>query len=240
MTKRTGELVGAICGADDHPLAPALRRWCGESRPFLAFAEANAAKLRKKVRLAARQDERDDLLAELAVAALWLRDPRFRLLYEPLQASGQRGPDFRVTFRTRLDFHVEVTRLRLSGPPGEDGTQATHKLARVIADKLGQLPSGGANLLLVALPPGVAGDALMPAALRLLGGSPPPQVASTPPAWWPEALRAFAQRRQRLSAVVLCSLTPGGQAPGLTLWLNPQAKHALPPEVASFLTRTLC
>ena len=64
MTKRIDELVENICGSADHPIAPFLRRWCDESRPFLAFAEAHASKIRKKARLAAL----DDALAALAAA----------------------------------------------------------------------------------------------------------------------------------------------------------------------------
>lgn len=226
---RIDDLVALVCGGDSHPLAPALRGWAEDSRPWLAFAEAHAAKIRKKARLAASEDELHDLIAELAVAALLVRDRRFWAVYEPLRASGGRAPDLGVTFRTHFPFHVEVTRLRPSGA-AEDRTAL--RLARVVGDKVEQLPPGAANLLAVALPPGAAGDDLIPEALRLLSRS-AGQAAS--PGVRPEDARAYARGRGRLSAALLCALTPAGRPVEVRLWLNPQARHPLHPEVARYL-----
>lgn len=238
MTKRIEDLVQSLCGAADHPLAPVLRGWCAASRPFAAFAETHATKIRKKVRLAAHGDERDDLLAELAVAAFLLRDRRFSVRYEPQRATGQRGPDFGVTFRTHTLFHVEVTRLRLSDPAGEDRAGTALRLARAVGDKLGQCPAGGANLLAVVVPPGAEDGALVPAAVRLLEA--PSQRETNPPSpgLRPEDVRAYLRGRSRLSAVALCSLTEAGPPLTVRLWNNPQARHPLPPEVARFLVQT--
>ncbi|BDP41123.1 hypothetical protein DAETH_10920 [Deinococcus aetherius] len=230
MTKRIDELVGLICGGEGHPLAPILRGWCESSRPWLAFAEAHAAKIRKKVRHASSGEDLGDLIAELAVAALLVRDRRFSVAYEPHRATGERGPDFGVTFRAHIPFFVEVARLRLPGGTGDD--LAALRLARVVGDKIEQLPPGAANLLAVALPPGAAGDDLMPAALRRLDGPPGQEEGSPFP-----GVRAYARGRHRLSAVALCSLTPGGQLVDVRLWLHPQARHPLHPEVARYLAR---
>ncbi len=230
---RTDDLVALVCGGDSHPLAPALRGWA-DSRSWLAFAEAHAAKIRKKARLASSEGELHDLIAELAVAALLVRDRRFSVVYEPHRASGGRGPDLGVTFKTHTPFHVEVTRLRPSG--GEEDRTAL-RLARVLGDKTGQLPPGAANVLAVIVPPDKVGDDLIPAALRRLGRSTGPEADPASPGVPPEAARAYARGRPRLSAALLCSLTPAGQPVEVRLWLNPQARHPLHPEVARYLVR---
>lgn len=233
MTKRIDELVTTICGAAEHPLAPFLRGWCEASRPFLAFAEAHAAKIRKKVRLAASGEERGDLLAELAFAALLVKDRRFSVVYEPFRATGQRGPDLGVTFKTHTPFHVEVTRLRLLDP-GDAGGNAL-KLARVVCEKIGQLPPGAGNLLAVYVPLEVESGALAATAIRLLDRAPAGSVGSPAPELRPEALQGYLRGRQRLSAIALCSLAVDGRLQNVSLWLNAQAKHPLLPEVSRYL-----
>lgn len=231
MTNRIENLILAVCGVPDHPLAAPLRRWCETSRPFLAFAEGHASKIRKKLRLAHPGDQQADLLAELAVAAWLLRDQRFVVVYEPLPPAGQRGPDFQVTFRLNSVVQVEVTRL---GLPANDPVGAAARLARVLGDKIGQCLPGAANLLVVAVPSGVATGELVPLALRRLdqaaqGGADPP----------PEAVRAFQRGRQKLSGVLLCTFAPDGQPEATHLWLNPQARPPLLPEIGRYLVQRL-
>lgn len=232
MSRRLDELVVDLCGSADHPLAPLLRRWCQGSSPFLKFAQAHAAKIRKKVRLASSPDEQGDLRAELAVAALLVQDQRSVVRYEPPHPAGQRGPDFGVTFKGHTALRVEVTRLRLLGDEADDpaGSGAVRRVARVICDKIGQCLPGGANLLVVALPFGVAREDLVPAALRLLDRPSPPGLR-------PEGVRAFLRHRQRLSAVALCAFSPEGEPLTVHLWTNPQARHPLPPEIARLLVQ---
>ena len=238
MTKRIDELVQSICGTTDHPLAPLLRQWCSESRPFVAFTETHATKIHKKARLALRDDELTDLSAELAVAALLVQDRRFTVQYEPYRATGKRGPDFQGLFRTHFVFHVEVTRLRLLDLAGTDLAGAALKLARVVSDKISQFPSGGMNLLVAVIPPDAASDALAPTALRLLDSSSQPEVHQPSPELSPEGARTYLRHRQRLSAIALCSFTPAWRPLIVKLWLNPQAKHPLHPEIAKYLVQT--
>ncbi|WP_045233739.1 hypothetical protein, partial [Deinococcus pimensis] len=91
MTRRVEDLVRLICPSPEDPLAPVLRAWCGTSRAFLTFAEANATKIRRKARLAPGEDELGDLLAELGVAGLLVREGRVTLRYEPFASGGTRG-----------------------------------------------------------------------------------------------------------------------------------------------------
>lgn len=218
MTPRVDTLIGSVCGPA-HPLAPSLRRWCLNSRAFLAFAEKNETKLRKKVRQAAEAGAASDLLAEWAVAAWLLPDRRFGVQYEPRRADGGRSADFGVTFRTTTPFQVEVTRLR----PG--GSTLEVKLARVLADKVGQLASGTANLLVVILPHDEGTPALVNGALKLLNGAD----------FTPELCREFQRGRSRLSAVLLAGIDDLADLHPLHLWVNTQAKHLLPADLARFL-----
>lgn len=232
MSRRLDELVVDLCGSAAHPLAPLLRRWCQGSSPFLKFAQAHTAKIRKKVRLASSPDEQGDLRAELAVAALLVQDRRGVVRYEPPHPAGQRGPDFEVAFKGHTTWRAEVTRLRLP-EDGEDdagGGEAARRVARVLHDKIGQCLPGGANLLVVALTLGVPREDLVPAALRLLDRPSPSGLR-------PEGVRAFLRHRPRLSAVALCAFSPEGEPLTVHLWTNPQARHPLPPEIARLLVQ---
>lgn len=221
-----------------HPLAPLLRRWCRESPLFEGFARAHAAKIRRKVRLASQPDEPQDLRAELAVAALLVRDRRSAVRDEPPHPAGQRGPDLEVTFKGQAAWRAEVTRLRLPEAPAEDDPAgAVRRVARLIGGKIGQCRPGGANLLLVVVvPPGAARDELVPAALRLLDTS--SSGAPLPPGLREEAVRTFLRHRPRLSAVAPCAFSADGNLQALHLWANARAKHPLPPEIARWLVRT--
>lgn len=230
MTKRIDDLVIGICGAPDHPLAPLLGQWCAESRPFLEFAEAHASKIRKKARLAALNGTLADLCAELAVAALLAANRRFALRYEPLHAGGQRGPDFAARWRSHTLLYVEVTRLRLAA----DDPGGALRLARAICDKIGQLPPGAMNLLVVATPPGAADAALSPAAIHLLDRAALPEAA---PELRPADVREFQRLRPRLSAIALCPFADDWRLLAAQLWQNPQAKHPLLPEIARVVTQ---
>ncbi|MFC6666039.1 hypothetical protein ACFP9V_12260 [Deinococcus radiopugnans] len=92
-------LVEAVCAAPGHSLAAPLRGWCASSRPFLAFAQANTTKLRRKVREAAGLEAQADVWAELAVAAWLLRSGSGTLTYEPLKAGEDAGQILRCPCR---------------------------------------------------------------------------------------------------------------------------------------------
>ncbi len=126
-------------------LADELAGWLRSHSRFRAFANAHRDKIRKKLRLARDADARSDVRAELLVARQLLAERRIQLAFE---AAGTRsgGPDFTVTFRGGPSFNLEVTRPR----PAAGGPDAT----RAILPKLRQLPSGAANVVLLA----VAGD----------------------------------------------------------------------------------
>ena len=219
---RVDSLLQDVCGSPEHPLTGRrLRGWLQGSRAFTAFVEVNASKVRRKLRIT-DTDALLDVEAELAVAAWLLRERRWALAYEPLAASGGRGPDLRVDSPGGgTPFFVEVTRLR-----GAGGVLPM-TLARTLAAKVEQLPSGAVTVLAVLLPPGVDGPDVLANALRRLEQA--TQTAGETPGGLDG--RAFARGRVRLSAVLLGSLDDAGTL-HTTLHTLPGARHPLPPEPA--------
>lgn len=143
-------------------LAPRFAQWLATSKPFVAFAQQNQLKIRKKIRTLHNDAEREDLACELHTAYLLLQEPKFTLEYEPLvyEPGGKtraRSADFAVTFRTHTRFHVEVTRLRVplraaaSGEGDRAAESVSHqegqRLAYVVGEKLGQLSAVTPNVL---------------------------------------------------------------------------------------------
>ena len=216
MLTKIDRLVGQVCGSPSHPLGPALQAWCTDSRPFLAFAEANVSKLRKKVR-AAGEDQQADLKAELVVAAYLLRTGSGVLTYEPLQAGGGRGPDFALRLTNGSAVYVEVARLRGYGQPPVD------RLARVLAEKAGQLPPGAPCIVAAVLTSAVPASELGPVVLRRLALAAQGELLPGIP---PEKARAFERVRTRLSGVLLFSTR---EPPDVTLWVYGGAAHPLSP-----------
>ncbi|HEX6607616.1 MAG TPA: hypothetical protein VF276_11945 [Chloroflexia bacterium] len=236
MTMKVNELVSYVFSGSTYSFAGPFTRWLEASPPFRAFVEVHRDKIRKKVRNIRDDDTQRDVVAELAVARWLAGERRFAVAYEVYIAGKQRGPDFSVTFRTRIPFNVEVTRLRPggTGSAGEDTAPRT-KIANTICAKLAQFPSSVINVL-VLVTDGAAYGA--------------DDLAGAPGVLAERALRkddAFFQRRgllgtrnfhhhyQRLSAILLRRLTETGALEPVALWANPQARHPLPADLATIL-----
>jgi hypothetical protein len=236
MAMKVNEIVSYIFSGSAYSFGTLFTRGLEASPPFRAFAETHRDKIRKKVRNIRDEETQRDLVAELAVACRLARERRFAVAYEVYSAGKQRGPDFSVTFRTRIPFNVEVTRLRAPGtvPVIEDAAPRT-KVANTICTKLAQLPPSVINVLVLVTDGAAyeAGD--LAGATALLAE---------------RALRkddGFFQRRgllgtrdfhhhyQRLSAVLLGRLTDTGALEPLSLWPNPQARHPLPADLTTIL-----
>ncbi|WP_309571416.1 hypothetical protein [Deinococcus sp.] len=218
MGARLDTLIAGLCGGPEHALAARLHGWAQTSRAFTAVLAGNASKVRRKLRVT-DAEALGDVEAELAVAAWLLRERRWALAYEPLAASGRRGPDFRVAAPDGSGaFFVEVTRLRAADGPVDV------RLARALADKVEQLPAGAVSVLAVLLPSGTDGPDALVWALRLLD-----RAAGETPGGLDG--RAFARGRPRLSAVMLGILDDAGII-HTSLHPLPGARHPLPSEVA--------
>jgi hypothetical protein len=212
-----------------------MAHWLGASRRFAAFAATFRDKIRKKIRTTPDESTLLDLRLELEAAFLLLQDRKLSLEYEPELSKGVRGPDFAVSFTTRMAFMLEVTRLQ--GGPGSTPAAGLH-LADAVLDKLGQLLPSRANILLV----GLEAAALAPADLR--------EALVTLQQRAERNDSGFLQRNgfhdrgdffrhfQRLSEV-LVRMPQSISARPLTSWINPYAKGPLPGRVRTVLHRSL-
>jgi len=237
-------LLDDLLDTKPHPLAASLEVWLG-SRRFAAFVRDHLPKVRKKLRGAQNPDSARDLLLELETAYRLTLDKRLSVTYEPTPGGESRGPDFSVRFTTRVEFMVEVTRLK--GRLAEASFAASHgvdarRLAGVLALKLGQTVADRANVLMVGT------DGRPPSSEEL--DSLLKEVRRDAETTDPEALLRkgfrhrgeYLRRLERLSAVLVRrapSLETAETEPGAALWLNAHARTPLPNDVRAVLMGAL-
>lgn len=221
------ELLAAVFGGAAPPLRDACAVWIASSRPFRAFLEAHAGKIRKKARQAADSESLRDLQLELDTAYQLLAHRGVTLAYERYLADKARGPDFTVTYKGHLLFNVEVKRLRA---PIADG-----KLGAAICDKLRQMPPSMVNILLIGADTS-ANDSLSVAATvkQLVLRAESKQDAFFAERGFRDS-RDFLRDLQRLSGVLLRA--DWRDEAESALWLNPQARHHVPADVEKLLRR---
>jgi hypothetical protein len=226
------ELTAHLFGADLSVLAAEVGPWLVTSPRFRVFAETYRDKIRKKARGLREDEARRDFAFELAIALRLVEDRRFALEYESY-GTGQRAPDFRVTFRSGTRFNVEVRRLR--GPAlMPNGPADPARLIRAVCDKLGQMPPSMINVLVLgADQPSSAAEALAPAMVRLQD-----RAAQKDEVFLEQrgftGTRDFLRQYQRLSGALWLAGERG--AFRASLWRNPQARHPLPADLARALT----
>jgi hypothetical protein len=95
------ELLAFLCEEPTHEAATRITSWITQSRRFHAFAVANRAKIRKKLRTATTPESLQSVLLELEVAHHFVDDPRCLVDYERYGQGRTRSPDLTVTFRAR-------------------------------------------------------------------------------------------------------------------------------------------
>jgi len=228
-----------------HILAPHLIHWMGELPRFADFVETHRAKIRKKIRGIPNSDGFQDLRAELETAYLLLREKRFRMAYEPYGKGAGRGPDFAVTFRTRITFNVEVTRMRLSIRDNNDAGEQPlfdpqyegRRMAEIVGSKLGQMLPSLMNLLVI-----IADQQTM---CELDVGKVMNQLKQRAEQKEPQLFQRYSFRAtsdffkyyQRLSGVLLRSTGHHETGKCPILWLNNQTKHPLPAPICTILQR---
>lgn len=231
-----------------HPLTSAMAAWLTSSRRYAAFVAANRDKIRKKLRVTQAAESRLDLRLELETAFRLLQERTLTLHYEPDSAGLTRGPDFAVSYTTRLTFMVEVTRLRagagdplgaLPEPPaaGPAAALVEERFLEVICGKLGQLPPHTSNVLLI----GTDAPSRVPPDLRASLMRLQKRAEHAEPAFWHRhRLRDradFFNRFQLLSVVLVRAASPEAGAT-VHSWVNPQARHPLPARALTALGRS--
>src|SRR5688500_3087256 len=224
-------------------LAVQFAHWVQASPRFRVFAETYRDKIRKKVRGLTDADGYRDLEAELATAFSLVQERRFMVEYEMYGVGKQRGPDFSVTYKTHIRFDVEVTRLR-GGSTGTSSDKA--RLANTLCVKLGQLPPSIINILVLSADEGTFNEEDEPDP-GSPGQSPAGRLQSAVTLLQEKAdrkeddfftrrgymgARDFLKHYSRLSAI---RLVIPDSAP--LLRLQPQARHPLPPDLATLLRK---
>jgi hypothetical protein len=229
--KQRDDLLIYLFGDAAAPLAVTCGAWMAVEPRFAAFLDRHRDKIRKKARLAEDVERARDLLAELEIAHALLEQPRFELGYETYAAGKTRGPDFTVIYRGHVRFNVEVKRLR----PASRAALAS-RLTDAVCAKLRQMPASTVNVLAVVAsdPPD---DAQLATLLRTLVAEAEVRNPAFLARHGYDSPRDFFTGFHRLSAVFVRAPVADGDASRGSLWSNPQARHVLPPEVRTLLSR---
>jgi hypothetical protein len=230
------EILTHIFADTTHDFAAQFAQWLVSAPRFKTFAETYRDKIRKKVRGLRDEHGRRDLQFELAIAYRLLQERRFAVEYEKYGVGKQRGPDFSVSFRTRMLFNVEVKRMHIARlEPHADPLHGCNKLINTVCEKIGQLPPSVINLLALgdSAALGVSYDVAL--AMKLLkeraDGKDDPFFARRGFI----GARDFLKQYTRLSGILVCDPQDPLAAERPTLWLNAQARHAIPAELETVL-----
>ncbi len=224
-----------VTATDDGDEGDPLTRWAAVSPRFRAFLAVHESKIAKKLRNAQGAEGRRDLMLELYGAHRLLLDRRFTVEYEKFTAGKTRGPDFSVVFKTRTAFNVEVKRLRAAGA-GD-----FNRWAYVVCDKLGQMPPSAINVLLIGAEDGTVGAAGAEVEMaRAMARLHTLAERKDDEFFMKRGLlgaKDYPRQLARLSAVLYIAgweraEDDTGRA---VLWVNPQAKHQLPDDLARAL-----
>jgi hypothetical protein len=234
------QLLAYLFDDKPHILAESMDGWIDSSRRFKDFATEYRDKIRKKIRITQGDSAINDLAVELAVAYQLIQQKRFTVAYEPYGSQKRRGPDFAVTFKS-LIFNVEVTRIdssnmkRKETPPTYDPQQVNGRLMDTVCDKLGQMRPEMINLLLIATSSDFFAALDLEQALAQLKDRAERKEESLFSRYRFSNTADFFKHYLRLSGLLV---HPISQVQS-TLWLNNQAKHALPRPIQNILKREL-
>lgn len=228
MSLRIDELQAALFGETASRLSERCGAWMRANERFTLFAEQHRDKIRKKVRgLHGDEQGLRDLELELAVAYRLLGERRFTLAYEQYVAEKTRGPDFTVTFKTHTAFNVEVKRLRSAkGSPG---------WASAICDKLRQIPPSMPNVLALGAEASAADALDLEAVMASIRASAERKDSGFFARFGVTSASEFFRYYGRLSALLAFVPWDSEPTPRGALWVNPQAKHLLSPELRNAL-----
>lgn len=235
-TRTVAPLAGVVTTQGEDEGDPRMR-WAAASSRFRAFVAEHESKIAKKLRNADGAEGRRDLMLELYAAHRLLLDRRFTVEYERFTAGKTRGPDFSVLFKTRTPFNVEVKRLRATGA-GD-----FNRWAFVVCDKLGQMPPSAINVLLMGAEDGAGGAAAAGAEVARAMARLHTLAERKDDEFFVKrgllGAKDYVRQLSRLSAVLYIAgweRAEDGDGDGaVSLWVNPQAKHPLPDDLARAL-----
>jgi hypothetical protein len=231
------ELLTHIFEARAHALAAQFALWLAASARFRAFAEQYRDKIRKKVRGIRDQEGLKDLTFELEIAYLMLSERRFEVEYEKGGVGKQRGPDFCVTFKTHILFNVEVKRFRASAIGRTDEPPEYSRIASTACQKIGQLPAGMINILVISSDSERHHASDVTAAMAGLRTR---AERKDDPFFTRRGFLGaadFLKQYQRLSAVLFHTHLAAGEGQASMLWPNAIARHRLPNDLRNALQR---
>ncbi len=254
MPAAVRQLLHTLFGDQPSPLCKPFADWVTTSKPFLAFAQTYLSKIRKKLRTCQTREETYNLYCELRTAYLLLREPKFALTYELAGKQQGRSPDFAVTFRTHTSFHVEVTRLSVSQQeqqfhssvgatdvsiPADQMDQIrlyeSRRLADVVCDKIEQLSPGAPNVLWVWGASSVIHELDVGQIMLGLKQSVEERDAGLFSRYGYEKPADFIRYYQRLSVMLIQSLSEQETPQSFTWWQNKDSRHPLPSAVTNRL-----
>ena len=242
------QLLGYLFDDKPHILVAPMSRWLGSSRRFKAFVTTYRDKIRKKIRVTQNGAGIKDLAVELETAYWLLQERRLAVVYEPYGSEKRRGPDFAVTFKS-ITFNVEVTRIgsremERTLPAAEATTtpwlapqQVGGRLMDTVYDKLGQMRPGMINVLIVVTDSDFVRVLELNQAMAWLKERAERKEASLFSRYGFVNTADFFKYYLRLSGVLV---RPAGKQDGTAdsiLWVNKQAKHAIPGPIRTILQR---
>lgn len=230
MTKQA-DILAYIFDGKTHLLSKDLSHWVETSARFAAFVETYRDKIRKKIRVIQNPESFLDLRCELETAYRLLNDRRLALAYEPYASAKLRGPDFAVTYRANLTFNIEVARIRVeeSMPGAAALERKQERVVSVLLDKLGQMQPAMPNLLLIQTREELAESFDLGALMQKIKIRAESKGSTLFAASRYSNSANFFRDFLHLNGVLLW-------AAGTQLWINKQARLALPEKVARLVS----
>jgi hypothetical protein len=221
------ELLKALFGDVGHPLASRCAGEILNSPRFATFLNSYRGKIGKKARSLEGAGRWPDLWLELWTAAQLLSDRRFEVRYESYAAQKTRGPDFTATFRTRIVCNIEIKHVRAE--------LSFAKWGEVLCTKLGQLPPGCLNVLLVGTGNQIAETCSVDSAAAELSAYAGRGEDTIFERYGLLGARDYQRHIGRLSGMLRVADWNLATAVQKSLWRNPSARHVLPDDLAQAL-----
>lgn len=233
------ELLTYLFAEPSHILVQPMATWLTSSRRFTTFVLTFRSKIRKKLRATHDEASLRDLQLELATAYRLVQERTLSLVYEPPVSHQARGPDFAVTFTTKMTFMVEVTRLRdtVTEQPAESHEPWHPRLADAVCSKLGQLMPQCSNVLLIGMDTLPLTHTSIHASMSHIQQRAERNDISFFQRYRFRDRAAFFQAYQRLSEILVCEIRDSCRT-SLVCWINPRAKYPLPSKVQTVLQRS--